>query len=175
MAKGYWIPQIDVSNPEGYKTYMAATPPAHEKYHGTALVRGGRMDVVEGSARSRVVLREFPDYAAALACYRSPEYQAARPLRLQYSQCDFIIVEGSDDTDTQQPAPPAAAARKGYWIVQMDVSDPEGYKPYMAAAPAVVRPVRQPLPGSRRQPRDHRGQGTQPRRWCWSFRATTRR
>ena len=76
MAKGYWIPQIDVSNPEGYKTYMAATPPAHEKYHGTALVRGGRMDVVEGSARSRVVLREFPDYAAALACYRSPEYQA---------------------------------------------------------------------------------------------------
>jgi len=82
MPKGYWIPQIDVSNPEGYKAYMAATPPAHEKYRGTALVRGGRMDVVEGRARSRVVLREFPDYASALACYRSPEYQSARTLRL---------------------------------------------------------------------------------------------
>ena len=52
MAKGYWIPQIDVSNPEGYKAYMAATPPAHEKYHGNALVRGGKSEVVEGRARS---------------------------------------------------------------------------------------------------------------------------
>ena len=32
MPKGYWLPQIDVSNMEGYKGYMAATPPAHEKY-----------------------------------------------------------------------------------------------------------------------------------------------
>ena len=84
MAKGYWIPQIDVSNPEGYKAYMAATPPAHEKYHGVALVRGGRMEVVEGRARGRCVLREFPDYAAALACYRSEHYQRARPLRLPH-------------------------------------------------------------------------------------------
>jgi uncharacterized protein (DUF1330 family) len=139
MPKGYWIPQIDVSNPEGYQAYMAATPPAHEKYHGTALVRGGKMEVMEGSARSRVVLREFPDYAAALAGYRSPEYQQARPLRLQYSQCDFVVVEGCDDTDTPRSAtPPAAAARKGYWIVQIDISDPEGYKPYLAAAPPAI-------------------------------------
>ena len=40
MAKGYWIPHIDVSNPEGYKAYMAATPAAHDKYGGRALVRG---------------------------------------------------------------------------------------------------------------------------------------
>src|ERR1700684_2222099 len=66
MPKGYWIPQIDVSNPEGYKAYMAATPPAHEKYRGNALVRGGKSEVVEGRARSRNVLREFPDYATAL-------------------------------------------------------------------------------------------------------------
>ena len=51
MPKGYWIPQIDVSNPEGYKAYMAATPPAHEKYRGNALVRGGKSEVVEGRAR----------------------------------------------------------------------------------------------------------------------------
>src|SRR5579863_8593263 len=53
MPKGYWIPHIDVSDPEGYKAYMAATPPAHEKYHGVALVRAGRMEVVEGHQRSR--------------------------------------------------------------------------------------------------------------------------
>src|ERR1700686_3036184 len=123
MPKGYWIPQIDVSNPEGYKAYMPGTPPAHEKYRGTALVRGGKMEVVEGHARSRNVLREFPDYATALACYRSAEYQRARPLRLPHSQCDFIIAEGYDGAQPpQSAAPPASAAKRGYWIGHVDVT-----------------------------------------------------
>ena len=136
MAKGYWIPHIDVRDPEGYKGYMAATPPAHAKYHGVALVRGGRMEVVEGRARARVVLREFPDYAAALACYRSPEYQSARPLRLANSTGDFVIVEGYAGPQPQLPpsaTAPAPAARKGYWIGHVDIADPEGYKAYQAA------------------------------------------
>jgi uncharacterized protein (DUF1330 family) len=133
MAKGYWIPQIDVANMDGYKAYMAATPPAHEKFQGTALVRGGRMEVVEGKARSRVVLREFPDYAAARACYSSPEYQRAQPLRLPHSQCDFIIAEGYDGPQPQGAATPAASGAKGYWIGQIDVTDMEGYKPYTIA------------------------------------------
>ena len=96
MPKGYWIPHIDVSDPEGYKAYMAATPEAHRKYKGVALVRGGRMEVVEGRGRARVVLREFPDYAAALACYRSPDYQAAKRLRDGKGELDLIVVEGYD-------------------------------------------------------------------------------
>jgi uncharacterized protein (DUF1330 family) len=126
MPKGYWIPHIDVNDPEGYKAYMAATPEAHRKYSGVALVRGGRMEVVEGDGRARVVLREFPDYAAALACYRSPDYQDARPKRLANSTGDFVIVEGYDG-----PQPPAP--QKGYWIGHVDIFDPEGYKAYQAA------------------------------------------
>ncbi len=134
MPKGYWIPHIDVRNPDGYKQYMEATPPAHAKYRGVALVRGGKMEVVEGRARARVVLREFPDYAAALACYRSPEYQSARPLRLANSTGDFVIVEGYEGPQPPASASPApAAARKGYWIGHVDITDPEGYKPYQAA------------------------------------------
>ena len=134
MPKGYWIPHIDVSDPEGYKAYMAATPEAHRKYGGVALVRGGKMEVVEGQARARVVLREFPDYAAALACYRSPDYQDARPKRLATSTGDFVIVEGYDGAQPPAPAtPPAAAPRKGYWIGHVDIFDPEGYKAYMTA------------------------------------------
>jgi uncharacterized protein (DUF1330 family) len=139
MAKGYWIPHIDVTNPEGYKAYMAATPEAHRKYGGTALVRGGTSQVVEGRSRSRNVLREFPDYVTALACYRSPEYQRARPLRLPHSACDFVIIEGYDGAQPDVPAaPPAAAARKGYWIAHIDVTEPEGYKAYMAADMAPI-------------------------------------
>jgi uncharacterized protein (DUF1330 family) len=134
MAKGYWIPHIDVSNPEGYKAYMAATPEAHRKYHGHVLVRGGTCEVVEGRGRSRNVLREFPDYATALACYRSPEYQRARPLRLPHSTCDFVIIEGYDGVQPPQAANvPPAAARKGYWIGHVDVTDPAGYQAYVAA------------------------------------------
>jgi uncharacterized protein (DUF1330 family) len=132
--KGYWIPHLDVSNPEGYKAYMAATPEAHRKYHGHVLVRGGQYEAVEGKARSRNVLREFPDYATALACYRSPEYQRAQPLRLPHSVCDFVIIEGYDGAQPAPSAsPPAAAACKGYWIGHVDIHDPEGYKPYQAA------------------------------------------
>jgi uncharacterized protein (DUF1330 family) len=133
MPKGYWIPQIDISNPEGYKAYMAATPPAHEKYRGVALVRGGKMEAVEGRARGRCVLREFPDFATALACYRSEEYQRAKPLRLEHSTCDFVIVEGYDGPQPTVSSPPPPASKKGYWIVQVDAPDPEAYKPYLAA------------------------------------------
>jgi uncharacterized protein (DUF1330 family) len=80
------------------------------------------------------VFREFPDYATALACYRSAEYQHARPLRLAHSTCDFIVIEGYEGA--HPPAvgsPPAAAAKKGYWIGNIDVHDPEGYKAYLAA------------------------------------------
>ncbi len=128
MPKGYWLPQIDVRNMDGYKAYMAATPPAHEKFRGTALVRGGKMEVVEGRARSRNVIREFPDYATALACYRSPEYQRAKPLRLPHSDIDFLIVEGFDGSQAAQTGTASAgAAGKGYWIAHIDVTGPDGY------------------------------------------------
>jgi uncharacterized protein (DUF1330 family) len=139
MPKGYWIPHIDVHDPEGYKAYMAATPDAHRKYGGRALVRGGSFELMEGRARSRHVVREFPDYATALACYRSPEYQRAKPLRLPHSAIDFLIIEGYDGAQPEHPAqPPAAGARKGYWIAHIDVTEPEGYKAYMVADMAPI-------------------------------------
>ena len=96
MPKGYWIPHIDVKDAQGYQAYMAATPEAHRKYGGRALVRGGTCEVMEGRARSRHVVREFPDYATALACYRSPDYQAAAALRKGKAEFDLVIVEGCD-------------------------------------------------------------------------------
>jgi uncharacterized protein (DUF1330 family) len=97
-------------------------------------VRGGKSEVVEGHQRTRNVVREFPDYAMALACYRSPEYQRARLLRLPHADCDFVIAEGYEGVQPPMPAAaPAAAAVKGYWIAHVDVTDPEGYKAYMTA------------------------------------------
>jgi len=96
MAKGYWVVRMDVTNEEGYKPYIAGNGPIFKKFGARFLTRGGKFESPEGKARSRNVIIEFPDYATALACYRSPEYQANKQLRLPHSSADFIIVEGYD-------------------------------------------------------------------------------
>ena len=96
MAKGYWIARVDVSDPEGYKAYVAANARPFKAYGARFLVRAGRFENPEGSSRSRNVVLEFPSYQAALDCWNSPEYQDAVKLRLPVSTVDIIIVEGYD-------------------------------------------------------------------------------
>ena len=96
MAKGYWIAQIDITDMEAYKLYVAANAGPLKKHGGTFLVRAGRFENPEGSSRSRNVLIEFPSYQAALDCYKSPEYQAAIKLRQPVSSGNLVIIEGYD-------------------------------------------------------------------------------
>jgi uncharacterized protein (DUF1330 family) len=94
MAKGYWIGRVDVSNDEGYKPYAAANPPIFKKYGGRYVVRGGKFESKEGTARSRNVVIEFPSYQAALDCYNSPEYQANIKIRQTAAVAENIVIEG---------------------------------------------------------------------------------
>jgi uncharacterized protein (DUF1330 family) len=94
MAKGYWIARVDVSDPELYAKYVEASAIAYEAYGGLALARGGRFEAMEGPARSRNVVWEFPSFEAAVACYRSQEYQTARALRETAGIGEFVVVEG---------------------------------------------------------------------------------
>ena len=96
MAKGYWIGRLDVSNPDGYKAYVAANAAVFRKYGARFVVRAGKFEAVEGGSRSRNVVLEFKDYDAALTCYHSPEYQAIIALRKPHSISDLIIIEGYD-------------------------------------------------------------------------------
>jgi uncharacterized protein (DUF1330 family) len=96
MAKGYWIAQVEVKNPDGYKGYVAALPEIFRKFGARYLTRGGKTEVVEGKSKSRTVIIEFPSYEAALACYRSPEYAKALALRKANADADIIVIEGYD-------------------------------------------------------------------------------
>jgi uncharacterized protein (DUF1330 family) len=96
MPKGYWIGRIDVNDDEGYKSYAAANPAIFKKFGGRYVVRAGKFEALEGACRSRNVVIEFPDYAAALACYRSPEYQANIKVRQPHAIVDLIVIEGYD-------------------------------------------------------------------------------
>ena len=134
MPKGYWIPHLDVSNPEGFQAYRDLADAAHARFGSKLLARGGRREVVEGKMRARNVLREFNSYDEAQAFYRRPDYSRAHPLREPHSVCDFLIVEGYDGPQPQPiGTPPAAAKLKGYWIAHVDVTDADGYKPYTVA------------------------------------------
>jgi uncharacterized protein (DUF1330 family) len=96
MPKAYWIGRIDVKNEDGYKPYAAANPPIFRKYGGRFVVRAGKFECKDGTSRERNVVIEFPDYAAALACYNSPEYQANIKVREPHGIVDMIIIEGYD-------------------------------------------------------------------------------
>ena len=96
MPKGYWIAHVDVSNDEGYKPYAAANQAIFKKFGGRFVIRGGKSELMEGKSRSRHVVIEFPDYATALACYRSPEYQENIKRRLPHSAADLLVIEGFD-------------------------------------------------------------------------------
>jgi uncharacterized protein (DUF1330 family) len=96
MAKGYWIAHVDVSDPEAYQAYVRANAVAFAKFGARFLVRGGPYRAAEGNARARQVILEFTDYATALACYNSEEYQQAKALRAKASESELVIVEGYD-------------------------------------------------------------------------------
>ena len=96
MVKGYWVALADITDPEGYKAYIEENAKAFGKYGGRLLARGGASERPEGLTRSRIVVIEFADYAAALECYRSPEYAKAMALREGKSVMDLAIVEGYD-------------------------------------------------------------------------------
>ncbi|MDI7864575.1 DUF1330 domain-containing protein [Rhizobiaceae bacterium n13] len=95
MAKGYWIARVDVRDPERYKDYVAAAKPAFEKFGATFLARGGEMVELEGKARTRNVVIEFPSLQAARDCYYSPEYQIAAKIRQEVADAEMVLVEGA--------------------------------------------------------------------------------
>lgn len=95
MAKAYWIARVDVHDPETYKSYVETAKPAFERYNAKFLVRGGRTEVLEGTARARNVVIEFASMDDARACYNSPEYTKARRYRERAGKGEFILVEGA--------------------------------------------------------------------------------
>lgn len=96
MAKGYWVAHVDTSDPKGYEAYKRANAKPFAEFGAVFKVRGGSQQTPEGSSRSRTVVIEFPSYQAALSCYESLDYQAAKSLRDPISDADMVIVEGTD-------------------------------------------------------------------------------
>lgn len=94
MPKGYWIAHVTVTDADQYKHYASAAPEAFKKYGATILARGGASQQMEGDGRSRNVVIEFPSLQAAIDCYNSTEYQAAKAKRQGAGIAEIVLVEG---------------------------------------------------------------------------------
>jgi uncharacterized protein (DUF1330 family) len=96
MPKAYVIARIDVTDPIEYGKYAAATPGIAERHGGRFIARGGRHEALEGPARARNAIIEFPDYSSARAFYDDPDYRAVLPHALAGSERELVLVEGVD-------------------------------------------------------------------------------
>ena len=95
----YVIIETDITDPERYEQYKAASPAAIAAGGGHFLVRGGEMLVLEGDWRpSRLVLLEFADLTAAKRWYESEVYQEAKKLRQGAARVRMVAVQGVDTT-----------------------------------------------------------------------------
>ena len=96
MPKGYWIAQLDVSDPEGYEAYRSATRRASRISARSFWCAAASSRSSKGEAARATCVIEFPDYETALACYRSPEYQDASSSRRRIATVDLVVIEGYD-------------------------------------------------------------------------------
>lgn len=94
MTKAYWIAFVTVTDADAYAGYQQHAPAAFTKYGAEFLARGGAAETLEGKEWQRHVIIAFGSKAKALACYNSPEYQAARMLRSGACHANIVIVDG---------------------------------------------------------------------------------
>jgi uncharacterized protein (DUF1330 family) len=91
----YVIVTVEILDPVRYEDYRKSVLPTIEKYAGRFLVRGGKMEVLEGHwPKPRVVILEFPSAEIARQWWNSPEYAAPKALRQATSHTDLILVQG---------------------------------------------------------------------------------
>jgi uncharacterized protein (DUF1330 family) len=94
MPKGYVIVRVEVTDQAKWAEYLAKAKVALDKYEGKPIVRGGKMEPIEGSSRPRNTVLEFPSFEQARGYATSPEYAEAKKVRQGAGTLDMIVVEG---------------------------------------------------------------------------------
>jgi uncharacterized protein (DUF1330 family) len=96
----YWIARSRIHDPVEYKKYTDLVPGILQQHGGKVLARGGNYQIMEGPETfHRFVVIEFPNLAAGVACFESPEYKRAAGFRRGGAGVvENVIVESGDAT-----------------------------------------------------------------------------
>lgn len=92
----YLIVKTTIHDSEKIKKYLEGAPPIIAKYGGRYIVRGGPLEVLEGSPDDRrTVIVEFESMEKAKAFFQDPEYRKVREFRLGgVADYDVLLVDG---------------------------------------------------------------------------------
>ena len=95
-APAYLIVEMNITNMEQYKQYMAEAPASVKAFGGEYLVRGGKHETLEGdSTPHRVAVLRFPSYEKAKAFYDDAQYKQVRNKRVGATEYfNMVLVEG---------------------------------------------------------------------------------
>ncbi len=89
----YLIANVEVTNPEDYREYLIRNTDLVTRFGGHFVVRGGKVDLLEGEWTTyRVVLIEFPDGGAARAWYNSRDYQEVAEIRRKNARTHLLAI-----------------------------------------------------------------------------------
>jgi uncharacterized protein (DUF1330 family) len=91
----YLVAQITIHDRERYADYEAGFMEIFAAHRGRLLAVDEQPEVLEGAWNcTRTVVAEFPDREAALAWYRSDDYQALARHRFAASDGNVVLLEG---------------------------------------------------------------------------------
>lgn len=90
----YVIAEVDVTDPAAFQKYSEKVPPTVTPFNGHYLVRGGKVQAVEGEPPKRVVVLAFENADKARGWEYSPAYEAIKPMRHNSATSRIFIVEG---------------------------------------------------------------------------------
>jgi uncharacterized protein (DUF1330 family) len=91
----YVIVEVEVLDKEKYERYKQLVPESIARYGGRFIVRGGKVQNLEGAwSPERFVILEFPSAEKAIDWWNSEEYAEAKALRQAAAQSRMIVAEG---------------------------------------------------------------------------------
>jgi uncharacterized protein (DUF1330 family) len=90
----YMIAEVDVTDPTAFQKYAQKAPETLVPFTGHYIVRGGKIQPLEGEPPKRSVVIAFDSAEKAREWYASPAYAAIKPIRQGAAKSRLFIVEG---------------------------------------------------------------------------------
>jgi uncharacterized protein (DUF1330 family) len=90
----YFFAEIDVTDPEAYRTYVERNTSVVNDHGGRFLVRGGKTTAMDGDPPKRIVIIAWENEDKARAWYTSAPYKEITPIRDKAANFRGFIVEG---------------------------------------------------------------------------------
>jgi len=88
----YVIVDIEIADPTRYEEYKRLAGPTVGAHGGRYVVRGGKVDMLEGDWRpGRIVVLEFPTAENAKAWWSSEDYGPAKSIRNACAKTRMLV------------------------------------------------------------------------------------